>query len=252
MFVASLWRYPVKSLQGEMVARVDLVESGIVGDRSFGILDLASGAIASAKRYGELLQASAYLSSDGVAVRVPGGSELGPGAELDERLSEWRGRPSRLVSFDEFGVATFESQNDFEDDDSSHHSWTGPEGSFTDSRPVHLLGTGELGAAASERPDLQWDVRRFRPNILIEDRHGDGSLTALAPGTIVELGQARLRVDKPCQRCVMPTRPQPGGLERQLDVLRHLHAVRGNDLGLLATVERAGTIGVGDEVRAIA
>ncbi len=48
----------------------------------------------------------------------------------------------------------------------------------------------------------------------------------------------------------MTTRAQPGGIERQLDVFRHLAAAHGSALGVHARVVRAGTIAVGDAVAA--
>ena len=44
----------------------------------------------------------------------------------------------------------------------------------------------------------------------------------------------------------MTTRPQPGGLERDLDVLRTIHRERGGCLAIGAVVRRTGTVEVGD------
>ena len=59
-----------------------------------------------------------------------------------------------------------------------------------------------------------------------------------------------LDVIKPIDRCVMTTRPQPGGIERDLDVLRTINAERQSWLGVGALVVEAGTLAVGDEVGA--
>jgi len=142
---------------------------------------------------------------------------------------------------------TFESQADADDDDSATVTWEGFAGSWADSRPVHLLTTGGLAAMASERPDLEWSVARFRPNVLLDGP--PGPLT----GTL-RIGSTELRIDKPCTRCVMVTRPQavpgePGAaLPRQPDVLRHLLASHDGQLGFLATVVRPGQLALGDRV----
>jgi MOSC domain-containing protein YiiM len=47
----------------------------------------------------------------------------------------------------------------------------------------------------------------------------------------------------------MTTRAQPGGIERQLDILRHLNAAHGSNLGVLGRVVQAGRLEVGQPVR---
>ena len=49
-------------------------------------------------------------------------------------------------------------------------------------------------------------------------------------------------------RCVMVTRPQPGGIERDLDVLRTINRDRGGKLSVGARVARPGLISEGDEL----
>src|SRR5947207_7179819 len=47
--VASLWRYPVKSMLGEELQSVAVTELGLAGDRAYGLVDLADGKVATAK-----------------------------------------------------------------------------------------------------------------------------------------------------------------------------------------------------------
>ncbi len=47
--VAALWRYPVKSMQGEQIDAAAITARGIVGDRAYAIVDLETGFVASAK-----------------------------------------------------------------------------------------------------------------------------------------------------------------------------------------------------------
>src|SRR5947207_13969396 len=47
--VASLWRYPVKSMLGEELDASDLTERGFVGDRWYALLDPSTGMVVSAK-----------------------------------------------------------------------------------------------------------------------------------------------------------------------------------------------------------
>lgn len=248
MKVAALWRYPVKSMQGETRDSVEIAEGGIRGDRRFGVLDVRSGTIVSAKRDGRLLQARAMLAGVELTVRLPTGeTALGTGPSVDAALGAWLGRPVHLVEATPDGRGTFENPIDFEDDDSDAVRWEGPPGSFVDSNPLHLLTTASLRAVAAERPDLRWDVLRFRPNILIE-ASGDDLVEMAWVGRRVRLGQVELEIRKPCSRCVMTTRAQPGGIPRELDVLRHVNASHGSNLGVLARVTRGGRVDVGQSL----
>ena len=47
--VAELWRFPVKSMQGEQLQEVTVTERGGWGDRAYALIDTATGKVASAK-----------------------------------------------------------------------------------------------------------------------------------------------------------------------------------------------------------
>jgi uncharacterized protein YcbX len=249
MSVVALWRFPVKSMQGEACDELNFGQHGVANDRDFGVYDVDARTIISAKREGRLLEAAARMVSDEVVVTLPGGQELDPGDVLDECLTRWLGRPVRLVDAAKHGVATFESQNDFERDDSASESWEGVKGKFVDDSPLHVLTTSDLERLAVERSDLQWDVRRFRPNVVIDA--ASGTLDAAEPGQRLRLGDVEIEIQNDCKRCVMTTRPQPGNLERQLDILRHVSKNHDNVVGLRASVIRAGVVHVGDVVQLI-
>lgn len=244
--VGSLWRYPVKSMRGESCDELRLEERGVAGDRAFGVFDLGSGTIVSAKREGRLLGAVADLSSGELVVRLPDGREHGRGEILDECLSRWLERPVRLIDAATFGAGTYECPEDYDRDDSELVQWEGPSGSFVDESPLHLLTTADLEQLALERPDLQWDVRRFRPNVVVDA--APDSLGLLQPGQRLQLGDVEVEIQKGCSRCVMTTRHQPESLERQLDILRHVSKAHNNVIGVRAKVVRTGLIRVGDPV----
>lgn len=247
--VLDLWRYPVKSMQGERAAELAFGRDGVAGDRAYGVLDVGRGTVVSAKREGRMLQASARLVDGGsVAVRLPGRAELPPGPELDAGLGELLGRPCRLVRAAEHGAAVYERLTDEEDDDSEPSRFSGPAGSFVDQSHVHLLSTAILQAMGLERPDLDWVPRRFRPNLVLEDEEADRDELGRIGGRI-RVGEVELAVTGPCIRCALPTRPQPGALERRLDILRHLSRFHDRILGVRAQVAVPGVVRVGDPVR---
>lgn len=248
MKVSALWRYPVKSMQGERRDAIRITEKGVDGDRRFGILDPESGTILSAKKEGRLLGARALLAGIELTIRLPNGEmAMGTGLAVDEALSAWLGRGVHLIEARADGRATYEMPLDFEDDASEPVQWQGPKGSFADSSPVHVLTTASLAAMAAERPDLQWVPERFRPNILV-DIATEGCVEQEWIGRRIEVGEAELLVHRPCSRCVMTTRDQPNTIPRQLDVLRHVNTVHGTNLGVLARVVRPGTVSTGAPV----
>lgn len=65
MRVIELWRFPVKSLQGERVESVEITGQGLAGDRRYALFDLESGFGLTARRRPELLFAAARTRSDG-------------------------------------------------------------------------------------------------------------------------------------------------------------------------------------------
>jgi uncharacterized protein len=233
MRVAELWRYPVKSLLGEQLDSVRVTADGFEGDRRFAIYDLETGFGLTARRVPELLFASASMRDDGSAeITLPDGSR----PRSDDDLSDWLGRRVALRSSDSTITRLFENPRDAERD-ADWHTFEAADGPFHDSARtrVSLVSAGTIG---------DWDRRRFRSNVLL-DGAGEDHLI----GSEIELGDARLTVGQQIERCVMITRPQAGGIERDLDVLRTVARERGNNLAVGALVKQPGIVRVGDELR---
>lgn len=226
MRVVQLWRYPVKSMQGERLDAAAMTVLGIEGDRHWGVLDHATGKVLTAKRVPELLYATARLIEGRPVVTLPGDHTS---------VAEWLGRDASVVEAQPDARGTYEIAEDYFDDDSNVISWNGPKGTFHDNNRTmaHLLSIGSIA---------DWDVRRFRPNIVVD---GDGEKALI--GSTLRIGGAVLEVVKPTDRCVLTTRPQPGGIERDVQVLKTILGA-GGDLGVGCTVVQAGPIHVGDEV----
>ncbi len=265
--VTELWRYPVKSMQGEQVASLELSAGGVVGDRGFGLVDVTTGRLLSAKAVPALFDARARSVGEpgaGVVIALPDGTEVSSAdPEVDAALSGWLGRAVSLRRSDDGSTGEaieFELRFDPTDDDGDLVPWPARAGSFLDSAPVHLLSVASLATMAACAPDTAWDVRRFRPNVLIDAGAGDGFVEDGWIGHDLEVGSAgvAIRVHKACGRCAMPNRAQPalvGGpaerpaLARDIGVFRALTAEHGNDLGVYADVMTGGPIAVADELR---
>jgi uncharacterized protein YcbX len=239
MRVLSLWRYPVKSMQGEELDSATIDERGISGDRQWALVDLGTGLALTARRVPELLFASAHLVGDGVEITLPDGTV----AADDAVLSAWLGRDIELRHAGDDVTGRFEIAIDFEDEAGSPwFEWDGPIGTFHDNGKtrVSIIGTGSIGS---------WDRRRFRGNVLVET--DDVDVEQGLVGHRIELGSVVADVVKAIDRCVMTTRPQPGGIERDLDVLRTINAERGTHLGVGTLIVQGGAVAVGDELRVL-
>jgi len=232
--VSELWRYPVKSLQGERVESVAVTHEGLEGDRRFAIYDLDSGRGLTARRVPELLFGAARLAGDGsVEITLPDGS---PAAD-DQALSAWLGRPVALRSADAGVERRYENVIDFEHELASEwEDFEGPGGAFHDSAGARL-------SLVSKATIGSWDRRRFRSNVLLEGA-GEDALV----GTTVRLGDAVVAIEMRMERCVMTTRPQPGGIERDLDVMRTIARDRDACLAVGGLVTQPGVTRVGDEL----
>ena len=87
--VRQLWRYPVKSMAGEQVKAIDVSAKGFEEDRRWGVVDLETGRVLTAKREKRLLFASARLvAPEQVEIRLPDGLVAD-----DATLSRWLDRP---------------------------------------------------------------------------------------------------------------------------------------------------------------
>ena len=249
MRLVRLWRYPVKSLQGEPLSEVELDPAGVRGDRCWGIRDENTGRILTARRAPQLLFASATLAADGTPrIALPDGTRCdGPGAATDAALSAWLGKPVRLVTSVGEPAAEAEYFADATDDSSEALEWTMPVGRFVDASPVLMLTTASIRTAAALHQAGDWEPRRFRANLLVE-ADGDGWPEDAWCGTaLVRIGDARLAPQQPCVRCTMVTRPQPG-IDEDRDIFRTLARHHGGWFGVWSAVAVGGRIAVGDDL----
>jgi uncharacterized protein YcbX len=235
MEVVALYRYPVKSLQGEGLERAEVGAHGIAGDRSHALRDDVSGVVLTARRDPVLLFARGRLDASGRGcVVLPDGSATTDAAVL----SSWVGRPVTLVA-PTSSRSTYETPVDPEDESGAVRRWEGPVGSYHDSTrtQLSLVAAGEMSG---------WDVRRFRPNVVV----AADSLAQLV-GSRIRVGTVELDVVKQIDRCVVVTRAQPGGIDRDLGVFRTIRDERQLFLGVSTMVARQGSLAVGDAVEVL-
>lgn len=237
--IAELWRYPVKSMRGERVEASAIAEKGLVGDRAFALYDIETGKIASAKSprmWPNLLEFAASFVEPPTAeallppvrIEMPGGRVAHTDdPAVDEALSEATGRAVRLVTSNPEGAVyeQYVPSVDDADPEGSDFFREFPNdlfgtGSLHDASPIHLVTSATLERLAELYPEGRFDVRRFRPNVLVQlDAREAGFVENGWLKSVVTLGTARIRVTLPTLRCVMTTRPQ-GDLPHDLGILQ--------------------------------
>ena len=278
--VGELFRYPVKSMQGERVGGLAVGPGGVVGDRALALLDLSTGHVASAhhpQKWGALLHCAARWEGDpdaggSIVVTLPDGGEEAAGPRLERLLSDLLGRRVALIRKAPAGGAYEIVHPDIEgvapdafveqtlEAAGVRHGRVGrldlgldaPAGALVDVSPVHLVAASSLLAlqTASEPVDL----RRFRPNLVFEGP-GSGYVEAAWTGAHVAAGQVLLAVSMPTPRCAVTTLEQRG-VPADSGPLRRLAAQNRIDMGgggwacfgSYATVVRPGPIALGDPV----
>jgi uncharacterized protein YcbX len=254
--VQSCWRYPVKSLQGIAVDTLSVGSSVIEGDRRYALIDTSTSLVLSAKRTAQLLTGRA----DDESITLPDGTIVSladPGAS--SVLSAWLGREVVLTSTSDLAAdqsLSYDMTFDPPDDSSEYYEIPIPAGTFLDLAAVHLVASATLDGCEALRPDLDWDVRRFRPNLVL-DVSGEAFVEDDWTGRQLHVGdELVLDVMGPTVRCAMPLRAQPGvgtraPLERQpqlFTAMGELHAAFPNHLGAYAGVARPGRVAVGDTI----
>ncbi len=262
--VVALWRYPIKSMLGEEVPVASIAQGSLLGDRAFALLERKTGLVASAKhpqRWARLLACQAtFVTPPAVGQALPpvrvtlpdGTSLLSEQHDFTRLLSQALGRQVLLSR------ATLSSPR-------FAQVWPALEGlasqprvteevmppfTFFDLAPLHLLTTATLARLAGLYPQGRFDVRRFRPNLVIEPAGEEPDFVEHTwIGQILAIGQeVRLQITGACPRCVMATLPQ-GDLPADLGILRTAAQHTQAGVGVYASVLHGGTIRQGDALR---
>jgi MOSC domain-containing protein len=236
MDVLAIWRYPVKAMLGEPLDNVHIGLGGCHGDRRFVVVDASTGERIANKRGPtdpRLRACRARLVDPGDSGTAPPALRItlpdrvtAEGADIEPALSDLLERSVRLTAADAPARGAFAAT-----------------GAFHDLAPIHLITTSTLVALRAVGPGSDWDVRRFRPNLVLDDGGGewrgegrtpdehrpraeprrghreeragsDGyrpvAEDALLGATIRAPSGLAMTVGLPTPRCVVPTRRQDG------------------------------------------
>jgi uncharacterized protein YcbX len=261
--VLTLWRYPLKSMQGEELNASHLNDRGLLGDRALALVDVETGKVVSAKnprKWPELFVFRAVFAAPPepgdplppVAVVLPDGSVISSeDARFAEIVSAALGRRVMLAAagapqptLEEYwpDMAELDHQDTVTDE-------AMPAGTFFDLAGVHVLTTSTINRLRELHPQGRFEVRRFRPNIVVQLSDDVAEFAEDKwPGRQMHIGdEVVLEITGPCPRCVMTTLPQ-GDLPKDREILRT--AARYNDVhvGVYAEVRQTGMVRRGDAV----
>ena len=287
--VAELWRFPVKSMQGEQLREVTITERGVLGDRAYALIDVETGKVASAKsvkRFPDLLACRAAFAeppqagreTPPVRIDLPDGrSVTSDSGDAAGALSAFFRREVRLarVAPDTFTIDQYHPDVEGADPGGYRDTVVAqklgaalfaelgaespvPAGAFFDVYPLSVMTTSTLARLNELRPESRFVQHRFRMNVIVKTGQ-PGFVENDWVGRQLGVGDGvRIHVAMLDPRCVMTTLAQQD-LPQDTEILRTL--VRHNRLqvgdlgqfpcaGVYAVIAAAGTVRTGDDVMA--
>ena len=282
--IKEIWRYPVKSMGGEQIAAAAVDGNGVAGDRGWAIREVAADSTRSAREIPKLLQfRSSYTAEPSFSNRSPSVQITTPedgGIESDqegrdEALSELVGRAVRLTPLhpaddlehyrrppppeDIDPLAALRQVFNLEEDDplpdlsglpQDLRGYSTPPGTYFDCYPVHILTTSSMAALAAAGGGEDVDVRRFRPNFVIDSGTAAELLEVDWTGKKLRLGEVVIELLTTTVRCSVPSHAQRDfGSSRSVG--RALIEQTKQHLGSYCNVVQGGMVRVGDEVALI-
>ena len=270
--VATIYRYPVKSMMGETLSEADIGEAGIPGDRGWAVRDEKRGGIRGGKKIPQLMTLAAQ---SGTATPLITAADGDSASASSERINEWlsgklnhpvtlwpllpadqldhyrRGAPD-TEDFEQelravFGrlpdeplpdLAGFEELLEFES----------PPGTYFDAFPISIISQQSLNTMDQLEGESRFDVRRFRPNLLVDVPGSDHPFPEQAwVGKTLAIGSVTLKIDTTCPRCAMTTHGFDD-LPQDPQIMRKMVASSEGNLGIYASVVKVGKVATGDSL----
>ena len=225
--VVGLWRYPVKSMGAEALTEVDVSWHGLAGDRRWAFVRndatrsgfpwLTLRQCQDMNHYQPSFVDPEHPDQSATIVKTPSGDVYDiDDPALREGLSA---NEVQLIKQDRGVFDTF---------------------------PLSLITTQTIERLA-ELTGAQLDVRRFRPNLLVEAHREEAFSEDAWVGSVLRIGESRLRIDKRDGRCVVIT-IDPDTTEKDPTILRTVAQEREGCLGVYGTTVAPGRITRGDAV----
>jgi MOSC domain-containing protein len=281
--VKEIWRYPVKSMAGERLPRSVIDRGGLPGDRSWAVRDERRGGIRGAKKIPDLMRCGAHFEESptrekpGIPeIRLPDGSRLRADApDAAARVSAavgidvtlWpllpaeardhyrRGAPDHADMETElramFGRTRDEPLPNFAAFPPELFEFESPPGTYFDAFPLLVLTTASLARLARVAPGSRIDVRRFRPNLVIDTEPAlEGYVETAWEGRELRVGQLSLECTIACPRCVMITHGFDD-LPKDAAIMRAVVRDANQSIGIYARPLGEANVALGDPVELV-
>jgi uncharacterized protein YcbX len=280
--VKEIWRYPVKSMQGERLKASAITAQGIPYDRGWAVRDEKTQTIRGAKHLPKLLLCVArYLeeTSTGavphVEITLPGGERVrSDDPKVHAAISQAVGREVTLwpllgaEELDHYRIKDeapkdvaaewrrlfmLEPDEPLPDLDGfgskllkELSQYVAPLGTYFDAFPINVLTESSVRWLQQRAPQAHLDVRRFRPNFLLSNDRVEGLVEDGWIGGELRIGKASIKIVSRPPRCVMTSHAQPG-LDRDPTVIRTIVREFRSCFSVYAGVILPGLVRIGDE-----
>jgi uncharacterized protein YcbX len=245
---------------------------GIPGDRSWAVRDEKRGGIRGGKKIPQLMMLAAQSGPTAPLITAPDGDSASASSEhinewlsgkLNHPVTLWpllpadqldhyrRGAPDtedlgqelravfgRLPDEPLPDLTGFEELLEFES----------PPGTYFDAFPISIMSLQSLNIMNQLAGESRFDVRRFRPNLLVDMPDNDQSFPEQALlGKTLSVGSAQLKIEMTCPRCSMTTHGFDD-LPRDTEIMRKLVNHCDGNLGIYASVQTPGQISIEDHI----
>src|SRR5258708_937657 len=234
--ISAIFRYPVKSMAGELLDVARLSWHGIEGDRRLAfrrLTDKSGMPWLTASKLPQLLLYKPFGLDSNTAEPLPTHVRTPDGKEYELRSDELRAEVSSRCG--------------------SEGELMNLKHGIFDESPISVISLGTVHSVARESGrgvDL-CDLRRFRPNIVLETNSAEPLEEDRWVGRTLIFGEvnsgAAVRVTMRDERCVM-VNFDPDTAERDSKVMKTVVRMNQNYAGVYGTVIRAGDLRAGQVV----
>lgn len=278
--IKEIWRYPVKGMAGERIDSCQIGKNGLNGDRQYAVRDITRNEIQSCKFRPELLSCvarsknpEAVFNHQAFEILFPDGTALPWNSnEINSRISDVLGhessleavRPASETDFyrrykaddhnwlrelkDTFMREPGEALPDFSKPSQDFIDYVTLPGTFFLVSPCHIITTATMQHFKQLQPEADWDIRRFRPNIVVETvPDSSGLVEQQWLDKTLHIAETTINCSSTAPRCGAVTRKQQR-LEFDKSMLRTIVKDAEQNLGIYGDITGQTLLHAGDEV----
>ena len=274
--VKEIWRYPVKSMRGELLQTCRISDKGLIGDRAWAVRDDTAGEVRGGRNLPRLLQCYSTYQEEpesepypAATIRFPDATEIrSDDPEANIKLTEWMKQPVSIWPIQpeentdhyrrlpmteeslmqEFGREPGEPLPDLSKLPEILMKYVSVPGTYFDVTPVQLLTTATLKYLSELNPDADWAIPRFRPNLVIDTGDEVGPIENEWLGKTIRLGSAELMCFASSPRCAITMHEQGSDIPKDPSMLRTIVKHADQNLGVYCMVKKTGTVNTGDSL----